>query len=132
MAFETLFAIQEICSFQVTCSSNTTRPRKFAQLRLIQHVYNNAERRNRATIVCFFEKNITRRVCRCFHAEATLAYIVAVSSMQTGATLLHYASPITEQLLLGNSKLNKHFLVKQGSYGTMKKSWNFINLVQEF
>ena len=80
----------------------------------------------------FLKKNITRRVCRCFHAEATLANIVAVSSMQTGATLLHYASPITEQLLLGNSKLNKHFLVKQGSYGTMKKSWNFINLVQEF
>ena len=36
----------------------------FAQLSLIRHVYNNPERRKRATIACFF---ITRRVRRRFH-----------------------------------------------------------------
>ena len=67
----------------------------FAQLSLIRHVYNNPERRKRATIVCFMKKML-QGPCADVLTRPTLLRFHANGS-NIVATLLRYASPVTEQ-----------------------------------
>ena len=60
--------------FSIFCLNVWCFLKFFAQLSLICHVYNNPERRKRATIVCFLKKKITRRVRRRFH-EANIVVV---------------------------------------------------------
>ena len=76
--------------FSIFCLNVSCFLKLFAQFSLIRHVYNNPERRKCATIVCFLKK-ILQSACADVFMRPTLL------EFQTGATLLRYASPVTEQ-----------------------------------
>ena len=72
--------------FSISCLSVWCFLKLFAQLSLIRHVYNNPERRKRATIVCFLKKKITSRVRRRFH-EANIVGVPCKRAQHCCATL---------------------------------------------
>ena len=80
-----------ISRFSIFCLNVSCFLKFFAQFSLIRHVYNNPERRKRATIVCFLKKYYKAR------AQTFSRGQHCWGSMQTDATLLRYASPVTEQ-----------------------------------
>ena len=72
--------------FSIFCLNVSCLLKLFAQLSLMHHVYNNSERRKRATIVCFLKKYITRRVRRRFH-EANIVGTPCKRAQHCCATL---------------------------------------------
>ena len=79
--------------FSIFCLNVSCFLKLFAQLSLIRHVYNNPERRKRATIVCFYQKNILQGACADVSKRPTLMGFHA-----NGCNIrLRNASPVTEQ-----------------------------------